>query len=318
MQEYEEDNNTSYIQKSQTDIIKYALKETYNNLSERELRELTRESVFAPNDRVVLINGRESNVSDLRYEIANSIEETCAYKIPEGEDVQLSRANSIEEINSRTNSIEEYFSWLNTTTNILKEMNDGFVSDDDLTMRNKFLTDTDQREAELMLCLGLLENCKHPKSENTFKNLRYKLQKLREMRSAIKLSTRNQSDVEISRTEYERAIPYYKAFRALQKLPFGYDISKQQKLNLSIDHDDDEDFEEDFSYYDLLLECVLDEMKKEDETYIASHEYQLAYDMARERNIGLSDEISEKMKKLTGRKNSFKVKYESLDSNSGN
>ena len=62
------------------------------------------------------------------------------------------------------------------------------------------------------------------------KNLQYKLQKLREIRSAIKLTTRNQCDVDISRAEYERAIPYYKTFKALQKLPFGYDINQQQKI----------------------------------------------------------------------------------------
>ncbi|MBQ2810843.1 MAG: hypothetical protein IJF12_01605 [Alphaproteobacteria bacterium] len=312
MQEYEE-NFDSYATKSQTNIIKYSLKEAYGNLSEKELRELTREAVFAPQNRVVSINGRQTNASDLRYELANSIEQSCSSKMSASESLQLEIANNIENINSGTNSVEEYFAWLESTTDILKNMNDGFVSEDDLSVRNKFLETTDQREAELMLCLSLLDGCKHPKADETARNLRYKLQKLREMRSAVKLSTRNQSDVEISRTEYERAIPYYKAFKALQKLPFGYDIAKQQKINLSIDHDDDEDLDEDYNFYDLLLEDVLNEMKKEDDTYIASREYQLAYDIAQERNLLLSDEISEKMKKLTGRKNSFRLKYESLD-----
>ena len=100
----------------------------------------------------------------------------------------------------------------------------------------------------------------------------------------------------------------------MQKLPFGYDINRQQKIALGIDHDDDDDLDEEYDYYDVLLENVLDEMKEEDVTFIASREYQLAYDMACERNLGLSNEISEKMKKLTGRRNSFKIKYESLDS----
>lgn len=314
MQEYEE-NFDSYATKSQSDIIKFSLKETYNNLSEKELREFTREAVFAPNDRIITISSRQISASDLRYELANQIEQLSALKMPNNESSQIAQANSIEVINSGTNSTEEYFSWLNITVNILKNMNDGFVSDDDLTVRNKFLTDTDQRETELMLCLGLLDNCRHPKAHDFALNLRYKLQKLREMRSAIQLSTRNKSDVEINRTEYERAIPYYKAFKTLQKLPFGYDINKKQKIDLGIDHDDDDDLEENFSYYDLLLENTLNEMRQEDEMYIASHEYQLAYDIAQERNLLLSDEISEKMKKLTGRKNSFRLKYESLDTN---
>ena len=133
------------------------------------------------------------------------------------------------------------------------------------------------------------------------------------MRSAIKITTRSNSDVEISRAEYERAIPYYKAFKALQKLPFGYDINRQQKESLNINHDDDDDLSDDFNYYDAMLNNALDEML-EDDSYIASQEFQLAYDMARERNEDMADEISEKMKKLTGRRNSFKLKYESLDS----
>jgi hypothetical protein len=192
-------------------------------------------------------------------------------------------------------------------------MNDGFVSSNDLDIRNKFLYDTNQREAELMLCLGLLEGSKHPQAEEEAKRLRYKLQKLREMRSAIEITTRNQADVEISRAEYERAIPYFKSFKALQKLPFGYDINREQKEKLGINHDDDPDLQPNYSHYDAMLNDALDEMLQND-SLISYREYQLAYDMTREQNEELSDKISDKMKKLTGRRNSFRLKYESLDS----
>ena len=128
------------------------------------------------------------------------------------------------------------------------------------------------------------------------------------------MTTRNQCDVDISRAEYERAIPYYKAFKALQKLPFGYDINQQQKINLGIYYDEDDDAEEDSNYYITLINNALDEMKIEDNYYIASNRYQLAHDMAKEQNELLSDKISDKMQKLSGRRNSFRLKYESLDS----
>lgn len=310
-----EENKQVYVQKKQNEIIKCALKETYTNLNERELREITRESVFAPPERKISISGREMTASDLRYETSVSIENSASSRLIDCKyDMQTELAESIERINSGTNSVEEYFSWLNTTTDILKNMNDGYVSQEDLNNRNKFLDITDQREADLMLCLGLLAGSTNPKALETSKNLQYKLQKLREMRSAIKMATRNQCDVEISRTEYESAIPYYKVFKALQKLPFGYDVAKQQKINLGIYHDDDEEFDEDYNYYVFLVNQALDEMKIEDNYYVASNQYQLAYDMAKEKNDVLSDKISDKMQKLTGRRNSFRLKYESLDS----
>ena len=99
-------------------------------------------------------------------------------------------------------------------------------------------------------------------------------------------------------------------------MPYGYDINRGQKINLGINHDDDEEFEEDYSFYNVLLENSLDEMKEEDDYFIASRQYQLAYDMAHERNVNFSNEISDKLQKLTGRRNSFRLKYESLDSES--
>ncbi len=311
----EQENQNTYVHMKKSEIIKQSLRDTYKDLREKQLRETTLQAIFAPDNRKITLAGREITASDLRYELASNIEETASSRMlkADSKDMTVDLVENIESINSGTNSNEEYFSWLDDTTDILKNMNDGFVSVEELDVRNKFLDDTNQREAELMLCLGLLEGSRHPQAEEDARRLRYKLQKLREMRSAIETSTRNQADVEISRAEYERAIPYYKTFKALQKLPFGYDVNRSQKENLGISHDDDDDLQEDYNYYDAMLNDALDEMLQDD-SYIASREYQLAYDMARERNEQLSDEISEKMKKLTGRRNSFRLKYESLDS----
>ncbi len=310
----QENNAVSYVRKKNSELIKHILKQTYHDLTEAQLRKTTLQAIFAPANRKIALAGREVTASDLRYELARNIEHLDpSLNQNEINDTILAEAMSIENINSSTNSVEEYFSWLNQTTEILKKMNDGFVSEDDLELRNDFLEITDQREAELMLCVGMLEGSKHPNAEENTRRIRYKLQKLREMRSAIEFATRNQSDVEISRAEYERAIPYYKMFKALQKLPFGYDINRAQKENLGLNHDDDDDLSEDYNHYYDIVNEALDEILEKD-SYIYSKEYQLAYDMAKEKNMKLSDEISEKMKKLSGRKNSFVLRYESLDS----
>ena len=52
-------------------------------------------------------------------------------------------------------------------------------------------------------------------------------------------------------------------------------------------------------------------MIEEDQSYIAQ-EYQLARDMADEDRINRLQNISDKLQELSGRKNSFRVKYDIL------
>ena len=116
-----------------------------------------------------------------------------------------------------------------------------------------------------MLCLSLYDSCKSPEARDRAQFTRYKLQKLREMRTAIKFLTRSGQDVETTRSEYDAAIPYYKYFKNLKKLPFGYDMPYEQKVKLGISHDEDEDLQEDYDHYVFLLNEMLDEMKRQDE-----------------------------------------------------
>lgn len=298
----------------ETEIVKHALRNTYNSLNEKMLRQVTREVAFAPQNRKIEVGGQKTTVSDLRYQLAHTIENLGSQKtLDEAKDLQYMTAHSIEAMNSETSSSQEYFRWLDETTEILKHMNDGFVTKEDLDERNEFLDSSHQREAELMVCLALYESSKHPDAQEQVKKMRYKLMKLREMRSAIENRTRNQADVEISRAEYDMVIPHYKVFKSFQKLPFGYDITHQQKIMLDISHDDDDDLAEDFSYHEHLLNVILDQMKEEDARYIAQ-EYQLAYDLANEDIIAKKQETSDKLKELSGRKNSFRLKYDILNS----
>lgn len=163
-----------------------------------------------------------------------------------------------------------------------------------------------------MLCLGMYQGSRHPQAQEHAKIIQYKLTKLREMRTAIETRTRDKADVVISRDEYEIAVPYYKVYKSLAGLPFGYDLPREQKIRLGINHDDDDDLEPHFNHYDHLLNVILDHMKELDSLY-SSHEYQLAYDLAHEDNTPKIKEISDKMKELSGRKNSFRVKYDILN-----
>lgn len=111
----------------------------------------------------------------------------------------------------------EYFRWLDETENIIKHMNDGFVSHEDLSERNEFLEMSYQRETELMVCISLYQNSVFKGAKDKANELTYKLTKLRQMRSMIKQTTKDQADRKVEKSEYEKALEYYRAVRQLKE-----------------------------------------------------------------------------------------------------
>ena len=240
-------------------IIEDALEKQYPNISEANKKIATREMLFAPQNRMIEIDEkRKIGAEDLRFVTANALE------TPYEGNTNFKYAQSIEDINSGIDPVAEYFSWLNETTSIMKHLNDGFITKEDAAERENFLELTDQREADLMVCLGLYESCKSKGAEERIKFIRYKLQKLREMRTSIKFLTRTGQDVETTRSEYDAAIPYYKYFKNLQRLPYGYDMPYEQKVKLGISHENDADLVEDYDHYADIVNEMLNQMRQND------------------------------------------------------
>lgn len=240
-------------------IIGDALEKQYPNISEANKKIATREMLFAPQNRMIEIDEkRKIGAEDLRFVTANALE------TPYEGNTNFKYAQSIEDINSGIDPVAEYFSWLNETTSIMKHLNDGFITKEDAAERENFLELTDQREADLMVCLGLYESCKSKGAEERIKFIRYKLQKLREMRTSIKFLTRTGQDVETTRSEYDAAIPYYKYFKNLQRLPYGYDMPYEQKVKLGISHENDADLVEDYDHYADIVNEMLNQMRQND------------------------------------------------------
>lgn len=242
------------------EIIGEALKKQYPNISEQNKKIAAREMLLAPEKRMIEIDeNRKMGPQDLRFITANALE------VRTNENLTLRHAQNIEEINSGIDPVAEYFSWLNETTSILNHLNDGFITREDAEEREVFLDLTDQREADLMVCLGLYESCKSKEAEERIRFVRYKLQKLREMRTSIKFLTRTGQDVQTTRSEYDAAIPYYKYFKNLQKLPFGYDMPYEQKVKLGISHENDADLQEGYDHYADLVNDALDQIRRNEQ-----------------------------------------------------
>lgn len=309
--------------KQQTEIVRNALKQTYKKLDDKALEQTTRETLLAPRDRVIDVGGKQMTASDLRHQLAQKIENigSGGENVAEAHDFQMMVAHSIETINSETSSSQEYFRWLDDASEIIKNMNDGFVSEADLDERNAFIDMSHQRETELLVCLSLYSNSNNPQAAQKAEQIRYKLKKLREMRSAIENSTKDKADVRVTEEEYHNAVPYYKLYKGLAKLPFGYDIPPEQKRQLGIDHEDDEDISDDSFLFDQLINAMLDDMRNDDYFSGASSAF---YGTENEQETGVFapaaagreerlQQIAEKLKELTGRKKTFGVNYAMLE-----
>ncbi|MBP5616095.1 MAG: hypothetical protein J6X42_06105 [Alphaproteobacteria bacterium] len=236
-------------------IITTTLRRKYPTLNEKQAQFVARELVLAPENRLIRVSeDQRLSKEDLSFVIAKEVETSSAVSWNER------MAQSMERLNSGTDTVEEYFSWLSATLTILKHMNDGYVTEEDAIEREMFLKNTDQREGELMVCLGLYESCQSSTAQEKVKFIRYKLQKLREMRTAIQFLTKKDCNVETTRSEFDAAKPYYAYFKNLRGVPFGYDANLEKKAELGIRHDLDEDLSEDFDHSAFLKNEILDDM----------------------------------------------------------
>lgn len=312
--------------RQKTEIVRDALQTTYQRMDEKLLDQTTRETILAPQNRTVSLGDSTISASDLRYKVAETINNLGSDNqntLDNAMDLQMMMARSIENINSETSSSQEYFRWLDETSSIIKNMNDGFVTKEDLEERNGFIEMSYQREAELLVCLSLYSNSKNPQAAEQAKAIRYKLVKLREMRSSIEATTKNKADRKVSIDEYTKALPYYKMCKGLSARPFGYDIAAQQKKNLGIYHDDDDDLDDILIIHDQLINALLDELNAKD--YAPNQEKDFVfYDTASHDNTDKVPQttqsqkeklqhISDKLKELSGRKRLFSVNYALLE-----
>lgn len=246
-----------------TEILFQKIKENYPNLSESEQNRILKEVVFAPDERLMKIGEEyhEIHASDLRLRLAALIEKPTL-KYMSNELIEKAQASGAE-----ISSVEEYFEWLRKTTEVLKCMNDGYVTKEDAALRESLLEELNFRENDLLLCLGLYEKNKKSIAKERWRFVCYKLQKLREMRTSIKFLTRQEENAQTTRSEYDTAVPYYQYFKKLQRAEFGQDLSKEAKerYGIRIGHEKDADLQEDYDHYAPIANEVLDEMMKENE-----------------------------------------------------
>ncbi len=229
------------------------LKKQYPTLSDKETNILCREVIFAPQTYSAKINEKKLPITEVRENLADFIERDAAAKdfIPYSLDSEI--ADLIEQSNCETSSMNEYYRWVSATQDILQHMSDEEITHEDLDERKQFIALSNDREAELLLCLALYEGTQTEKNKEKIDLLQFKLARLREMRSIV----RNTSDYIKHKHKDHLWQQYCQYCQELSKKDIPITQNLNLNLNINIDHSKDEDLDDNYSYFEYLQNTVL-------------------------------------------------------------
>lgn len=224
-------------------------------------------------------------------------------------------AESLENIRCETNSQNEYFTMIEDAQRIMDHMTDGFVSEEDLREKHHFIDDSYQREAEILTCLSLYERSDHPRAKERHAELLLKLRRLRQLRSALIVNTKDKADQKpLTPDELRRLHLTIRALNDIREADeqgdYDNEINRRHLELLQISHMNDFEFYPNYSFYTRMLEDQrrADIQPREDE-YQAERERH----KAREANYALRlaamrhrfdtrEDVRDRIMRLTGRK----------------
>lgn len=249
-------------------LLKNNLQKVYSGLDDNELSILCRETVFAPAQYTFTMNKRPVSIASVRETTANFIERDKSAKdfIPYSLDSAI--ADLIEKSNCETSSINEYYRWISLTSELVKNVADGIVTDEDVSLRREFITMSFDREAEILLCLALYQSANNPQNNEKVELLKFKLARLREMRSIVR-NTSSRSNSQYRLNAEELNIIYNYCANLLSQKP-NLTTNINLKLKLNINHNTEDEQDENFSYYDYLRDTILQMMRTVEEHYASA------------------------------------------------
>lgn len=247
----EKDNVVTQPSVNYYKAIKVHLQKQYRNISEQENATLCREIVFAPQKYDTEINQKTVSIASVRANLADFIERDAAAKdfIPYSLDAQL--ADLIEQSSCETSSMNEYYRWVSATAEIISHTSDGEVTDQDISERKNFINMSFDREAEILLCLALYQASGREHNKDKIEILRFKLARLREMRSMVSNTT---NYVQKKSNDLQKLVRTYEEY--CQKISQEVYTSFAVNLTMHI-LPLSEDLDENYSHLDYLQSNVL-------------------------------------------------------------
>lgn len=151
---------------------------------------------------------------------------------------------------------------LETTADIIKHMNDGYISQDDYSERQEFLEKINRYDFMLFAALAFTK-ASGENNDSLFSELVLNIVRLREIKDLIENYTPDIVNQETTVQDFERAKPIYKMLKSLQNLGYNYNFSVKERVSLGIDHEEDEDLGDKFNFTHWLKRLMLLQLRKE-------------------------------------------------------
>ena len=230
-------------------------------------RTLVREVILAPDDYEVEFNNSSYTQKQLRSKLAHQL-------------VEETTDGSAE---------QTFFNVLENAAEIMKHMNDGYITTEDYQERKDFLDKISRHEFMLFAALALYKAAGEP-DEKIFDELSLNVVRLREINDLIVKYTRDAVEIEVDRSEFERAKPIYRMLKSLQSLGYEYNFSLRERTGLGIDHEQDDDLNtEFFGYENWLKRLMLLQLRIE---FDSAQKVSVAQEPVQNDNIPAQEEIS--------------------------
>ena len=229
------------------DLLYQAVQDCYPSVDKPSAKDILRELILSPKSDCIEING----TTYCKADIVQSLKR------------KLNNENEPKPFDER------YHDLMDDALKTIKHMNDGYITEDDYTERNNFLSFINKKEFEVFSLLALLKLCPSLYDEKLISQLIYKVRSLRELNDLIRKYTKDEVSVNTDEKDYEQAKVVYRLLKSLQSLGYGYTISPKEKENLGICHDDDEDLSEDYAYDNWIKRLMLLQLRRETRQSVA-------------------------------------------------
>lgn len=285
------------------DALYDATENCFPAVSRQNACTILREVILAPDDYTVEFGNKTYDKPEIMSKLAQELALSCVYESPE----------------------QTHYDILENAANIIKHMNDGYITREDYEERSEFLEMVERYEFTLFTAFCLLRTLD---TDDTVRleELRINITRLREIHDLIINYTRDDIDAEVERDEYERAKPIYKMLKSLQSLGYDYNFSPKERASLDINHEDDTDLTDSFNAENWLKRIMLLELRLEVGTPVEIRESAAApqNEAPQSATTPANDDISERIALLRGTynkrrfdKNRFLVLEKAKASSSG-
>ena len=217
-----------------------AVKSNFPAVSDTDAATILRETILAPDDYELDFNDTVYTKHELLGMFGHTLAQKCI-----------------------TNDKETTYAMiLETAADIIKHMNDGYISQDNYSERQEFLEKISRYEFMLFAALAFTKTSEE-KDTLLFGELTLNIVRLREIKDLIENYTPDIVDKETTIQDFERAKPIYKMLKSLQNLGYNYNFSVKERVSLGIDHEEDEDLGDKFNFAHWLKRLMLLQLRKE-------------------------------------------------------